>query len=111
MEKADPYGEWALRKIQRETAGNPGPLPEEVIAAARAAWPRVVAHAARELEREGSKREPRLPALNLPGEKVIHAPAGPVRVIARVFPVQELANKSMGHRSRFRLRETFELAS
>jgi len=57
MEKADPYGEWVLRKIQRETAGNPDPLPEEVLTAARVAWPRVVAHAARELEREGSKRE------------------------------------------------------
>ncbi len=57
MEKADPYGEWVLGKIQRETAGNPDPLPEEVLTAARAAWPRVVAHAARELEREGSKRE------------------------------------------------------
>jgi DNA-directed RNA polymerase specialized sigma24 family protein len=57
MEKADPYGEWVLRKIQRETVGNSVPLPEEVLTAARAAWPCVVVHAARELEREGSKRE------------------------------------------------------
>jgi len=57
MEKADPYGEWVLRKIQRETVGNSVPLPEEVLTAARAAWPCVVVHAARELEREGSRRE------------------------------------------------------
>ncbi len=57
MEKADPYGEWVLHKIQRETVGNSVPLPEEVLTAARAAWPCVVVHAARELEREGSKRE------------------------------------------------------
>ena len=57
MEKPDPYGEWVLRKIQQETAGNPGPLPEEVLTAARAAWPRVVAHAARELKQGDSNRE------------------------------------------------------
>ncbi|MBZ5700442.1 MAG: hypothetical protein LAN84_01195 [Acidobacteriia bacterium] len=57
MEKPDPYGEWVLRKIQQEAAGNPGPLPEEVLTAARAAWPRVVAHAAHELKQEGSNRE------------------------------------------------------
>jgi len=44
MEKADPYGEWVLRRTQRETAGNPDPLPEEVLTAARAAGPRVVVY-------------------------------------------------------------------
>ncbi len=57
MEKPNPYGEWVLHKIQQETAGNPDPLPKELLAAARAAWPRVAAHATRELEREGSNRE------------------------------------------------------
>ena len=57
IEKPDPYGEWVIRKLQQETDGNAGSLPEEVITAARAAWPRVVAHASRELEREGSTRE------------------------------------------------------
>jgi len=57
MEKPDPYGEWVLRKIQQETAGNRGPLPEEVLTAARAAWPRVVAHATHELKQGGSNRE------------------------------------------------------
>src|SRR5712664_4430468 len=48
--------------------------------------------------------------VHLPSEKVIDTPAGAVRVKARMFPVQELANKCMGHRSRFGLREAFELA-
>ena len=56
-DKPDPYGEWVLRRLQQETGGNPDPLPEEVLVAARAAWPRVVIHAARELERESSSRE------------------------------------------------------
>src|SRR2546427_830119 len=56
-DKPDPYGEWVLHRVQQETGGNPDPLPEEVLAAARAAWPRVVIHATRELERESSSRE------------------------------------------------------
>ena len=56
MGKPDPYGEWVLRKIQ-ETSGNPAPLPPALISAARATWPRVVAHATRELQHEGSIRE------------------------------------------------------
>jgi DNA-directed RNA polymerase specialized sigma24 family protein len=57
MEKSDPYGEWVLRKIQQETARNLDALPEEVLTAARAAWPRVLAHAKRALQREGSNPE------------------------------------------------------
>ena len=56
-DKPDPYGDWVLHKVQQETGGNPDPLPEEVLAAARGAWPRVVIHATRELERESSSRE------------------------------------------------------
>ena len=57
MEKPDPYGEWVLHKVQQETAGKQAPIPEEVLAAARATWPRIVIHATREFERQGSNRE------------------------------------------------------
>jgi DNA-directed RNA polymerase specialized sigma24 family protein len=57
MEKPDPYGEWVLQKVQQETGGNQAPIPEEVLAAARATWPRIVIHATREFERQGSNRE------------------------------------------------------
>jgi hypothetical protein len=57
MEKPDPYGEWVLQKVQQETAGNQAPIPEEVLTAARAIWPRIVIHATREFERQGSTRE------------------------------------------------------
>jgi hypothetical protein len=57
MEKLDPYGEWVLQKVQQETGGNKAPIPEEVLAAARATWPRIVIHATREFERQGSNRE------------------------------------------------------
>jgi len=57
MERPDPYGEWVLQKVQLETGGNQAPIPEEVLAAARATWPRIVIHATREFERQGSTRE------------------------------------------------------
>jgi len=57
MEKPDPYGEWVIRKILEETATNPRAFPPEVVTAAKAVWPRLAAHTARELEREGSHRE------------------------------------------------------
>src|SRR5437660_2125376 len=57
MEKPDPYGEWVLQKVQLETGGNQAPIPEEVLAAARATWPRIVIHATREFERQGSNLE------------------------------------------------------
>jgi hypothetical protein len=57
MEKPDPYGEWVLQKVQLETGGNQAPIPEEVLAAARATWPRIVIHATREFDRQGSNRE------------------------------------------------------
>ena len=57
MERPDPYGEWVLQKVQQETGGNQAPIPEEVLAAARATWPRIVIHATREFERQGSNLE------------------------------------------------------
>jgi DNA-directed RNA polymerase specialized sigma24 family protein len=57
MEKPDPYGEWVLQKVQQETGGNQAPIPEEVLAAARATWPRILIHATREFERQGSNLE------------------------------------------------------
>jgi hypothetical protein len=57
MERPDPYGEWVLQKVQQETSGNQAPIPEEVLAAARATWPRILIHATREFERQGSNLE------------------------------------------------------
>ncbi len=57
MERPDPYGEWVLQKVQQETSGNHAPIPEEVLAAARATWPRILIHATREFERQGSNLE------------------------------------------------------
>ena len=57
MGTPDPYGEWILRKIQEDTPGNATPFPRALIAAAQATWPRIVAHAVRELHQEGSARE------------------------------------------------------
>ena len=48
MEKPDPYGEWVLQKVQGKNGGNQAPVAEEVLAAARATWPRIVIHATRE---------------------------------------------------------------
>lgn len=57
MGKPDPYGEWVLQKIQEDASEDATSLPPTLIAAARATWPRVVAHVARELQHEGSIRE------------------------------------------------------
>ena len=57
MEKPDPYGEWVLQKVQIETGGSQAPIPEEVLAAARATWPRIVIHATREFEWQCSNHE------------------------------------------------------
>lgn len=57
MEKPDPYGEWVLQKVQQETGRNKVPIPEEVLTAARTTWPRIVIHATREFDRQGSNRE------------------------------------------------------
>src|SRR5260370_1623154 len=64
-DKPDLYGEWVLHKVQQETDGIPDPLPEEILVAARAAWPPVVIHATRELEPESSSRDAEAPPAHL----------------------------------------------
>jgi DNA-directed RNA polymerase specialized sigma24 family protein len=58
MEKPDPYGEWVLFGTNQEAGGKPLAVDEELLAAAREAWPHVLAHVRRELiDREsGSDR-------------------------------------------------------
>jgi len=57
MTKPDPYGEWIIRKIQDEGSDRSIPVSPALITAAQNAWPRVVAHAARELKNQNSSRE------------------------------------------------------
>ena len=49
MQKPDPYGEWVLFRSENEKDRNPFPVQDELLAAAREAWPRVLAHTRREL--------------------------------------------------------------
>ena len=58
MEKPDPYGEWVLFGTKQEAGEKPLPVDEELLAAAREAWPHVLAHARRELidKESGSDR-------------------------------------------------------
>jgi DNA-directed RNA polymerase specialized sigma24 family protein len=49
MQKPDPYGEWVLFRSKRGTDTDPFPVQDELVAAAREAWPHVLAHARREL--------------------------------------------------------------
>jgi RNA polymerase sigma factor (sigma-70 family) len=48
MEKPDPYGEWVLFGTKQEAGDKPLPVDEDLLAAAREAWPHVLAHARRE---------------------------------------------------------------
>jgi len=48
-EKPDPYGEWVLSGTKQGPGGPPLAIDEELLAAAREAWPRVVAHVRGEL--------------------------------------------------------------
>lgn len=56
-EKPDSYGEWAIRRVQKEAGESGIPLPADVVTSARMVWPRVAAVVANELKREGSGRE------------------------------------------------------
>ena len=57
MEKPDPYGEWVLFGTKQEPGENPLPVDEDLLAAAREAWPHVLAHARRELgDKESEER-------------------------------------------------------
>jgi RNA polymerase sigma factor (sigma-70 family) len=49
VHKPDPYGEWVILGSKQGADKAPYPLDEELLAAARAAWPHVLAHARREL--------------------------------------------------------------
>jgi DNA-directed RNA polymerase specialized sigma24 family protein len=57
MEKPDPYGEWVLHKSKEAKGGIPHPVDEQLLAAARAAWPHVLAHAKRQLAQKNSATE------------------------------------------------------
>lgn len=48
MEKPDPYGEWAISSGKLGGTDSPNVPDEELLAAAREAWPRALAHARRE---------------------------------------------------------------
>src|ERR1700692_1896019 len=57
MERPDPYGEWVLRQNTEAKDGTLAPVDETLLAAARAAWPRVLAHARLELRSKNSEAE------------------------------------------------------
>ena len=57
MEKPDPYGEWVLHESKEVKGGIPHPVDEQLLAAARASWPRILAHAKRELAQKNSATE------------------------------------------------------
>jgi RNA polymerase sigma factor (sigma-70 family) len=52
MEKPDQYGEWILHPGNEAKGGTPHPVDEQLLAAARATWPRALAHAKRELDQK-----------------------------------------------------------
>jgi len=49
VHKPDPYGEWVILGSKHGEDKAPYPIDEELLGAAREAWPRVLAHARREL--------------------------------------------------------------
>jgi len=49
MDKPDPYGEWALLETKQGPGGQPLAIDEDLLAAAREAWPHVLAHVRGEL--------------------------------------------------------------
>jgi DNA-directed RNA polymerase specialized sigma24 family protein len=57
MRKPDPYSEWAIFTSRRDKTGNSLPLPDELLAAARAAWPEILAQVRRErIDRPGTDK-------------------------------------------------------
>jgi len=52
MEKPDRYGEWVLHPGNEGKGGSPHPVDEQLLAAARATWPRALAHTKREFEQK-----------------------------------------------------------
>src|SRR5882762_56405 len=57
MERPDPYGEWVLHQNSEASDSTPRAVDETLLAAARAAWPRVLAHARLELRSKNSEAE------------------------------------------------------
>lgn len=53
MVKPDPYGDWVLFPDKEREAGGSSSPDKDLIAAAREAWPHVLAHAEREFHRRG----------------------------------------------------------
>lgn len=51
--KPDPYGDWVLFPSEERETRRSGPADHELIAAAREAWPHVLAHARKEFHQRG----------------------------------------------------------
>ena len=49
MEKPDPHGDWVLFRTREEQGGSQPPLDEDLLTAARNAWPHVLGHVRGEL--------------------------------------------------------------
>lgn len=54
MHKPDPYGEWVILGSNHGEDKSPYPIDEELLGAAREAWPRALAHARHELRDESA---------------------------------------------------------
>ena len=57
MQKPDPYGEWAIPGPEKGKDTGSSPAQEALLAAAREAWPHVLAHARRTLAGQGPDSE------------------------------------------------------
>jgi DNA-directed RNA polymerase specialized sigma24 family protein len=57
MEKPDPYGEWVLHQNSDASDSAVEAVDQALVAAARAAWPRALAHAKLELRSKNSEAE------------------------------------------------------
>ena len=57
MEKPDPYGEWVLHQNSDASDSTLQAVDQALVAAARTAWPRALAHAKRELRSKNSEAE------------------------------------------------------
>jgi len=53
MEKPDPYGDWVLFQSKKGEGESSPPPDDELVSAARGAWPRVLTHAKREFSAGG----------------------------------------------------------
>ena len=57
MDKPDPYGEWVISGNRPGKDETSSAAQEELLAAAREVWPRVLAHARREVARKGLRTD------------------------------------------------------